>query len=88
MRWPLVMLLCVVAGCEAARVPQPLTRSITGDDADAQLEFWHQLEQQPITCNDDAFHGLLLFADGKDDAQYWAAASLERAWRCCTVRAR
>src|SRR2546421_6017626 len=66
MRWPLVMLLCVLAGCQAARVPQPLTRSITGDDADAQLEFWHQLEQQPITCNDDAFHGLLLYLDQSD----------------------
>src|SRR3954447_21960234 len=66
MRTILLILTCLLMGCQAARVTQPLTRSVGGDDADAQLEFWHQLEQQPITCNDDAFHGLILYLDQSD----------------------
>lgn len=59
-------LLPLTAGCQSAHVPDPLTHSVKGDDADAQLEFWHQLEQRPVTCNDDAFHGLLLYLDQSD----------------------
>src|SRR3954468_5476203 len=78
MRSSLVMLLCVLAGCiltgcHNARISEPLTRTITGDDANAQLEFWHQLEQRPITCNDDAFHGLLLYLDQSDAAADYPA---------------
>src|SRR3954451_10802764 len=81
MRLSLVIILCVaagsvLAGCQNARVSEPLTRTITGDDADAQLEFWHQLEQRPITSNDDAFHGLLLYLDQSDpNADYAARVS-------------
>src|SRR3954453_12327992 len=66
MRTILLILTCLLMGCQAARVTQPLTRSVGGDDADAQLEFWHQPEQQPVTCNDDAFHGLILYLDQSD----------------------
>jgi len=59
-------LIFAIAGCQSARVSEPLTRTLAGDDADAQLEFWHQLETRPVTCNDEAFHGLLLYLDQSD----------------------
>ena len=61
-----VAMLCLLLGCQSAHVAEPLTHSITGDDADAQLEFWHQLETRPVTCNDEAFHGLILYLDQSD----------------------
>jgi len=32
-----------------------------------ELDFWQLLEQRPRVTNHDAFHALLLLADGKDD---------------------
>jgi hypothetical protein len=63
-----------VGGCQTARVEQPLTTKLAAaaDDADARMEFWHQLSDQPLTSNDDAFRALLLYFDGKDDAADYA----------------
>jgi hypothetical protein len=41
---------------------------LSGNDPDSQLEFWHTLATRPVTSNDEAFHGLLLYADGQDPA--------------------
>ncbi len=57
-----------LGGCQSAHVSQPLTKNLGGDQPKSQLEFWHQLARRPLTSNDEAFHGLLLFADGKDPA--------------------
>jgi len=67
-RWALLLLAPIVlqAGCQNAHVSEPLTHSIAGNDADAQMEFWHQLETKSVTCNDDAFHGLILYFDQSD----------------------
>ena len=70
-------------GCQAARVDRPLTAELGGSDEETQLEFWHTLAQQPVTSNDDAFHGLLLFLDGTDPAGDYAgrvAALKERRY--------
>lgn len=64
----LVTCYLVVAGCQSAKVAQPLTKELGGSDPGAQLEFWHTLANRPVTSNDEAFHGLLLFLDSKDDA--------------------
>ncbi len=61
------------AGCQTAYVDKPLTAQLGGDDEETQLEFWHTLAQQPVTSNDDAFHGLLLFLDGTDPGPDYAA---------------
>src|SRR3954471_21348116 len=61
--------LVFVAGCHTARVAQPLTGKLAGNDPDSQLEFWHTLATRPVTSNDEAFHGLLLYADGEDPAK-------------------
>lgn len=65
-----LVVLSIIAGtgCQTARVVQPITAQYGGSDADAQLEFWHTLADQPVTSNDDALHGLLLFLDGTDPA--------------------
>ena len=62
----------LLAGCQAARVDRPLTAELGASDEETQLEFWHTLAEQPVTSNDDAFHGLLLFLDGTDPATDYA----------------
>ena len=62
----------LLAGCQTARVERPLTAEWGGNDPDSQLEFWHRLAEEPVTSNDDAFHGLLLFFDGEDPAADYA----------------
>ena len=58
-----------IAGCQSARVERPITRELGGNDPGEQLEFWDRLADQPVTSNDDAFHGLLMFLDGDDPAE-------------------
>src|SRR3954470_24302214 len=65
--------LVFVAGCHTAKVAQPLTGKLAGNDPDSQLEFWHTLATRPVTSNDEAFHGLLLYADGQDPDNDYAS---------------
>jgi hypothetical protein len=67
-----VLLLVGVLGCQTARVNRPLTGEVGGNDANEQLEFWHRLADRPVTSNDEAFHGLLMFLDGDDPAEDYA----------------
>jgi hypothetical protein len=65
------------ARARPARLPNRAGRAaadgeLGGSDEDTQLEFWHALAEQPVTSNDDAFHGLLLFLDGTDPAADYA----------------
>jgi hypothetical protein len=57
-----------IGGCAPIVVKEPMTASVAkiADPDSAQLEFWHGITSQPVVCNDDAFHGLLLFFDEKD----------------------
>src|SRR5579862_5116238 len=59
-------------GCQSAQVAQPLTVKLSGNDADSQLEFWHELAERRVTSNDEAFHGLLLYLDNKDSSATYA----------------
>src|SRR5438067_2623124 len=68
-----LLLLMLITGCHTAKVAQPLTGKLSGNDPDSQLEFWHTLATRPVTSNDEAFHGLLLYADGQDAAKDYAA---------------
>ena len=69
-----MVLLCVavLSGCQPAKVAQPLTDKLAGNEPETQLEFWHTLTTRPVTSNDEAFHGLLLYLDGKDEAKDYA----------------
>jgi hypothetical protein len=64
----LLMCLSLLGGCQAAHVPQTVVAAHSGDDAGAQLDFWHELAERKLTSNDDAFHGLLLYLDNTDPA--------------------
>lgn len=68
-RISIIVLAGFLVGCKSAQVAQPLTGKLAGSDPESQLEFWHTLAERPITSNDEAFHGILLFAEGKDDAK-------------------
>jgi hypothetical protein len=72
---PLILLglTLVLSGCQTARVQQPLTATLAGNDPGAQLEIWHQLADRTVTCNDEAFHGILLYLDEQDTAADYAA---------------
>ena len=64
-------LLLAAAGCQTATIKAPvdLKSKDSASDSDSQMNFWHDLADQPVTCNDDAFHALLLYADSKDDSK-------------------
>jgi hypothetical protein len=49
-----------------------LADDLAKNDPDVQVEFWHALPQRKAVANDEAFHGLLLFADGQDTAADYA----------------
>ncbi|MDP6058323.1 MAG: hypothetical protein QGH33_05495 [Pirellulaceae bacterium] len=69
-----VLPLAAAGSCQhATKVSEPLTTQLAGNDAEAQLAFWHSLSERKITSNDEAFHGLLLFLDGKDSAADYAS---------------
>lgn len=62
-----------LSGCTTLTVPEPLTQKHGGGDPEAQMEFWHALYESKLTSNDEAFHGFLLFIDGKDESVDYAA---------------
>ncbi|MDP9172457.1 MAG: hypothetical protein M3O30_01135 [Planctomycetota bacterium] len=65
-------LAAISAGCQSAHVSNYVTTQFSGDDADDQLNFWHELATRRLTSNDDAFHGLLLDIDGSDKSADYA----------------
>jgi len=67
------MILVMMCGCQTPRAGKPLDAELTRNTDDAQVNFWHELTDEPITTNDHAFHGLLLYVDGKDDSADYAA---------------
>jgi len=58
----------MTAGCAPTLVKDPVSPTVANikDPASAQLKFWHDLPSRRLVCNDDAFHGLLLFFEQKD----------------------
>src|SRR5215212_400513 len=71
------LLALSATGCQSAKVSDPLTASIGGNDPGEQVEFWHRLAERPVTSNDEAFHGLLLFLDDQDPAKDYAGRVAE-----------
>jgi hypothetical protein len=65
-RWIVLLAALLATGCKSAYVDDPLTQKFGGGDPESQMEFWHQLSERPLTANDEAFHGLLLYVDGND----------------------
>lgn len=68
----LAMAMMVMFGCETTRRASPLITEYDQADARAELEFWHGLAEQPVTTNNDAFHGLIEMANGTDPYNSYA----------------
>lgn len=68
-----ILISILLTGCHSAQVAEPLTDKLSGSDLDTQMEFWHTLAERPLTSNDEAFHGLLLYLDTEDSATDYAA---------------
>ncbi|MAE65666.1 MAG: hypothetical protein CMJ18_15465 [Phycisphaeraceae bacterium] len=47
---------------------EPMAPELLAADEEAQFEFWHTLAMRPITSNNEAFHGLILFIAEQDEA--------------------
>lgn len=67
-----VVLISCSSMTSKTEVAEPLTQNLAGNDADSQMEFWHALYERKVTSNDEAFHALLLFLKGTDDAADYA----------------
>lgn len=60
------LVLVGVLGCEATHRASPLVTEYDEQNVDAEMDFWHGLAEEPITTNNDAFHGLIEFDQGSD----------------------
>ena len=58
------MILVMTCGCQSPRPGNPLAAELGGSNQDAQINFWHAMTEEAVATNDQAFHGLLLYADG------------------------
>jgi hypothetical protein len=61
--------IALLAGCQTATVHSTVTSKFSDNTTDSQLNFWHELASRHVTSNDDAFHGLLLYMNNKDDSK-------------------
>ena len=66
------LLLAGLAGCRTATVSQSITADFRDDTPASHGEFWYRLSHRPVTSNDEAFHGLLLYLDKSDPAADYA----------------
>lgn len=76
-------ILLLLGGCARSRVETSLAAPVAQGDVNAELDFWDALGERLLISNDEAFHGLLLFADGADPRASYAErlkAARERGW--------
>lgn len=63
---PLWVGMLMLSGCQPTMVQQTVVSKYGANTPEGQLDFWHGLDAAPVASNDDAFHAVLLFADGSD----------------------
>src|SRR5687768_10395503 len=72
----------LLLGCAATTtVPDSVLPRTAGNDEQQQLDYWHEVATKPLISNDEAFHGLLLYLDGKDDATTYDQRVAALNWR-------
>lgn len=69
----MIIVAISLLGCAPGRRGMPLAAEFSGSDEDSQVNYWLAVTERPIVSNDEAFHGLLLFIDGKDEHADYAA---------------
>ena len=63
----------LIVGCHELKPGKAVPKELSGSDPEAQLNFWHELADEPIASNDQAFRALLLYLDSKDDSESYDA---------------
>jgi hypothetical protein len=58
-------------GCARTVLDSSVVDALPGEEL--ELEYWEQLEAQPVVTNHDALHALLLLADGADPHRTYEA---------------
>jgi hypothetical protein len=72
-----------VGGCARSSVEGSLASPVLAGDVNAELDFWDALGERLLISNDEALHGLFLFADGQDPRRTYQERLDEarrRAW--------
>jgi hypothetical protein len=62
----LTVTLLLLVGCGSTQYASPLVTEYEPGDVEQEMSFWHELADQPIVTNNDAFHALIELADGQD----------------------
>src|SRR5688500_2118321 len=68
-----VGLLVALTGCGSAPVGRSVVTELSTNATADDLDFWHTLQNRPVTTNDDACHGLLLYLDCADPSTSYEA---------------
>lgn len=62
----LLTAMLAAAGCQRTQLASPLNADYEPTDAAADVAFWEGLADRPLTTNNEAFHGLVMFIQDKD----------------------
>jgi hypothetical protein len=69
LNWIVLAAVVALAGCQSAKVATPLPADLLGGEPEKQLAFWHTLAERTLTSNNEALHGVLLYADSDDSCK-------------------
>ncbi len=72
-----------LAGCARTRISEPFDVNARPGSLDSEMAFWGHITDRPAVSNDEALHGLILFADGVDLSRSWEERldlAKERNW--------
>ena len=61
-----VLAVLALAACTRTQVASPIQTTYEQQDTTAELDFWHELADRPVTTNNEAVHGLIVLANGHD----------------------
>jgi len=68
----LLLALCAaLAACARTRVTDPIDTNARPGVLDAEMAYWDEVAKRPAVSNDEALHGLFLFAEGADYSGSW-----------------
>jgi hypothetical protein len=63
----------MLVGCQSAKVANPMPAEMLANFPEQQMNYWHSMADRNLISNNEAFHGLLLYVDGKDDSESYEA---------------
>lgn len=72
-----------MAACARTRIAEPFDVNLRPGSLDSEMAYWGHIAERPTVSNNEALHGLLLFADGVDLTRSWeerVELARERNW--------